>query len=194
MANITIETSSDFKKIFVKSDNADTNTNYPVMEVYLDSVLKYTLVVGGTATVGGTDYTTTSGADNLDFTATTTTNGTEYVHQIDTSTLTTGSALNVLSDGVWEFKLLDANAVTNIFIGILVHDDLDCCISSKLSKLCTGKTTGCSLEDVIELANKIRGLIYSGNISAKYGEFKNAECQYKLAKAICDGDCGCGCS
>lgn len=192
--SLTIETSSDFKNIYVKSDSSSTNTDYPVMQVYLNSTLSYTLVVGGSTMIGSTTYTTTSGADNLDFQATVTTIGTEYIHTISTDSLgITSNNKQVLDDAVWEFKLLDATETENLFIGITVHDDIDCCIADKLDSLCDKNST-CSRDQVLKTTNNIYGMIYSSNISAKKGEFKNAECKFNIAANLCEDGCGCGCS
>ena len=180
--NIKIEVSSDFKNIYIKSDSNTANTDYPVMEVYLNNTKMYTLVVGGTATVNSVDYATTANATNLNFASTTTTIGTEYIHTISNSTL--GNTANtVLSSGVWSFKLLDAAATTNLFIGAIVHDDIDCCIMNKLDDVC--KDESC-LDDVIKAANQIRALLYSAKISATKGEFTNAICKYDIAKTLCE--------
>lgn len=190
MANFTVTKSVDFKNIYLKSDDSDTNTDYPVLEIYLNSVLKYTLVVGGTATVGGVVYETTSGVDDLDYSSTTTTIGTEYVQIINKDVLGISTTLTPLEDSVWEFKFI---GTSNIFIGTIVHDDIDCALSNKLSKACS-TTSNCNKKDVIQLINDIRGILYGAEISAQKGEFSNAECGYKLAKTLIEGDCNCGCS
>lgn len=188
MANLTIEVATDFKTIYVKSDDSSMNTNYPVMLVYKDSVLTYTLAVSGSQTIGSTTYTTTSGASNLNFASTTTTSGTEYIHTINAASLglTAGS---VLPDAVWQFKCLDASATTNLFIGAVVHDDIDCCIADKLKDFCDGTCT-CTKEELMEEINNVYASLYAAKILAEDNEFTNAECLFKIAQVICE-DCNC---
>jgi hypothetical protein len=180
--NLTIETSSDFKKIYVKSDSNTANTDYPVMEVYINNVKIYTLVVSGSATIDSVAYTTTTNANNLNFATTTTTIGTEYIHTISNDTLG-NTADTVLTNGVWSFKLLDNAATTNLFIGDIVHDNIDCCIMNNLDEVCNGN---CNLDKIIKDTNNIRGLLYSAKISAKKAEFTNAICKYQIAETLCE--------
>ena len=44
MANVTITNDNDFKKIYLSSDDASMNTNYPVVLVYIQEVLRCTCV------------------------------------------------------------------------------------------------------------------------------------------------------
>lgn len=188
MANLTIEISTDFKNIYIKSDEANMNTLYPVMLVYKDSVLTYTLAKTGSATIGSTTYTTTSGAENLDYSTTLTELGTEYIHTINSGTL--GLTENqVLDDAVWQFKCLDASAITNLFIGNVVHDDIDCCIADKLKDFCDGNCT-CTKEELMDEINNVYASLYAAKILAVDNEFTNAECLFKIAQLICE-DCGC---
>lgn len=177
--NVTIENSTDFKKIYIKSDSSSANTDYPVMEIYVNNSKLYTLVVGGSATVNSIAYTTTSGASNLDFASTTTSKGTEYIHTINPTTL--GLTSDRLQDGVWYFKIIGTNS-TFINIGTLIHYDIDCCIANNLDSVCD---KNCNFDEVIKHSNEVLGLLYSSEISAKLGEFSNSLCKYNIAKNLC---------
>ena len=173
--------SDDFKTISLISDTTDANTDHPLVEVYVNQVLTYTLVVGGTATIGGTVYTTTTGADNADFASTTTTTGTKFIHNLTAATLTTGTG-TVLTDGVWAIKFISSTGTTVFYKGVIIHDVIDACIMDRLDPACDGT---CSLEKIIDEANKLYGLLYSAKISAKKGEFTNAQCKYNIASTLC---------
>lgn len=179
-----VTNSVDFKTIYLSTDNSSANTDYPVVEVYVNQTLTYTLVVGGSATVNGIAYTTTSGADNLDFTSTLTSTGTKYIHTISVDTLSSSSDL-VLTDGVWSFKFINSSGATAFFLGVVIHDEIDGCIMERLDPLCDGH---CSAEKLIEEANLIYGLLYSAKVSAKKAEFSNAQCKYNIASTFCS-DC-----
>lgn len=179
-----VTVSTDFKKIYLISDDATANTDHPLLEVYVNGKLTYTLVVGGSTTIGGVTYTTTAGADNLNFVSTTTTVGTQYIHTISVDTLTIQSDL-VLTDGVWSFKFISSAGATVHYLGTVIHDEIDECIMERLDPLCDGT---CSVEKMIEESNKIYGLLYSAKVSAKKGEFSNAQCKYNIASTLCS-DC-----
>lgn len=179
-----VTNSVDFKTIYLSSTDSSANTNYPVVEVYVNQTLTYTLVVGGSATLNGTTYTTTAGADNLNFASTTTTTGTKYIHTVSVDTLSTSSDL-VLTDGVWSFKFLNTSGATAFYLGVVIHDEIDECIMERLDPLCDGH---CSAEKLIDEANKIYGLLYSAKVSAKKAEFSNAQCKYDIASTLCS-DC-----
>lgn len=172
--------SSDFKKIYLITDNSNVNTDYPVLEIYINNEKKYTSVVNGFQTINGESYSSTTDSD-LDFVSTTTTTGTEYIEVIDSQFLN-GTSDKVLKNGVWSFKLISDSEVT-INIGAIVHDDIDCCIMNNLDSVCNDK---CYREDVLNNANKIYAILYSANISAKKAEFTNALCKYNLAKTLCE--------
>lgn len=182
--NLTIEVQDNFKTILIKSDSATANTDYPVVQVYVNNTLTYTLVVGGSATLGSTTYTTTSGADNLDFASTITTTGTKYIHTVTVDTLSTSSNL-VLTDGVWSFKFLNTSGATAFHLGVVIHDEIDECIMEHLDPLCDGT---CSIDKLIDKANRIYGLLYSAKVSATKAEFTNAQCKYNMASTLCS-DC-----
>lgn len=193
MPNLKIEVSSDFKNIYLKSDDSDTNTDYPVLELYIDDTLQYTFTVGGSdTTIGSTTYTQSSGVANLDYASTTTSIGTEYIFTINSNNLGLTSD-QILDDGIYQFKLIDNSETQNLFIGAIIHDDIDCCIADKLDAACD-TTSNCSIDGLIENANKIYALLYSAKKSAKDAEFTNALCKFNIAKLMCDDNCGCGCS
>ena len=179
-----ITNSTDFKKIYLITDNVNANTNYPVVEIYVNQVLKYTLVVGGSANINGVSYTTTTNADNLNFTSTVTTVGAQYIHEISVDTLTTSSDI-VLEDGVWAFKVISITGTTLFYIGTIIHDVIDECIMEHLDVLCT---PNCAIDHTLGEINKIYALLYSAKISAKKSEFENAQCKYNIASTFCS-DC-----
>lgn len=179
-----VTNSVDFKTIYLSTDNSSANTDYPVVEVYVNQSLTYTLVVGGSTTIAGTTYTTTTGADNLDFTSTLTSTGTKYIHTVSVDTLSTSSDL-VLTDGVWAFKFIASDGSTAFYLGVVIHDEIDECIMERLDPLCDGT---CSAEKLIEGANQVYGLLYSAKVSAKKSEFSNAQCKYNIASTLCS-DC-----
>ena len=179
-----VTNSVDFKTIYLSTSNGSANTDYPVVEVYVNQTLTYTLVVGGSTTVNGITYTTTAGADNLNFASTVTSTGTKYIHTISVDTLSSSSDL-VLTDGVWSFKFIASDGSTAFFLGVVIHDEIDECIMERLDPLCDGT---CSVEKLIEQSNLIYGLLYSAKVSAKKGEFSNAQCKYNIASTFCS-DC-----
>ena len=179
-----ITNSTDFKKIYLISDNSTANADHPVVEIYVNQVLKYTLVVGGSININSVSYVTTSGADNLNFVSTTTTVGTQYIHEISVDTLTTSSDL-VLEDGVWSFKFIGPTGSTVFYIGTVIHDEIDQCIMEHLDVLCT---PNCAMDKILNEINKIYALLYSAKISAKKSEFENAQCKYNITSTFCS-DC-----
>ena len=192
MANITIELTSDYKKIYVKSDDASMDTNYPVMEIYIngETTPSYTLAVGGSQVIDSVTYTTTTSADNLTYATTTTTIGTEYIQIISTDTLgTTGSTLNTLTSGVWKFKLLDATATTNLFIGGIITEEIDCCMAEKLDD---AFSTDGRVDDnkALEEVRTVWAILQSAKSSIQFSEFANGEYKYSIASTMCE-DCGC---
>jgi hypothetical protein len=179
-----ITNNTSFKKIYLITDNASANTDYPVIEIYVNQTIAYTLVVGGSANINGISYTTTTGADNLNFASTVTTVGTQYIHEISVDTLTTSSDI-VLEDGVWSFKVIGVTGSTLFYIGTIIHDVIDQCIMEHLDVLCT---PNCAITHTLEEVNKIYALLYSAKISAKKSEFENAQCKYNIASTFCS-DC-----
>jgi len=173
-----IEVSSDFKKIsLIEPDDAST---YKVVESYLNGTLTYTQADNGSATINGTTYTTTSGANDLNFASTTTTIGTEFIHTISSSNL--GESSERLFDGVWAFKILSSDGTIQN-IGGIVHYEIDCCIANNLDSVCSGN---CFIEDVLQKGAEIRALLYSAKVSAKLGEFSNALCKFEIIKKLCE--------
>lgn len=168
------------------------NTNYPVMEIYINgsTTADYTLAVSGSQTIGSTTYTTTSGADDLNFASTTTTVGTEYIHTITTDTLgLTGSTLSTLTSGVWKFKCLDASETTNIFVGGIITEDIECCMASKLDKAFNTNPKADD-NDAIKDVQLVWAILESAKSSAALGSYSNAEYKYSIAEQKCEG-CGC---
>lgn len=176
-----VTNSVDFKTIYLSTDDSSANTNYPVVQVYVNQELTYTLAVGGSQTLNSVVYTTTTGADNLNFASTLTSTGTKYIHTISVDTLSSSSDL-VLTDGVWSFKFLNSSGGTAFHLGVVIHDEIDECIMERLDPLCDGT---CSAEKLIEGANQVYGLLYSAKVSAKKSEFSNAQCKYNIASTLC---------
>lgn len=197
MATIKTEISSDFKKIFVKSDSASTNTDYPVLLAYIDNVLTYTFTVGGVPVViDGVTYTPSTGVEPLDYANTLTILGTEYIFEINTDTLgltDPGDDYEVLKSGVWKFKLLDNLGLTNLLTGTLNHYEIDCCINEKLSNG-LDENHDCRIQDVVAGIGKLNAMLAGVKASVSVKEYTDAEQAYKMLKLSCESDdCGCGC-
>jgi hypothetical protein len=194
MANISLELNREYKNLYIKSDSATMNTEYPVLQIYINDELKYTLAVGGSATIGGVVYTTTSGATDLNYVSTTTTVGTEYIHEITTETLgLTGSDLEALPSGVYRLVFLDVTQVTNLFEGIVPSYEIECCMAKKVNNALSSDSP-CKEADVMPLVRSINAVLAASKASALQKEFTNAQCSYDIAKTYCEDDCGCGCS
>lgn len=190
MANVTISNDNDFKKIYLSSDDSSMNTNYPVVQIYVQDVLRYTLVVGGSVTINAVTYTTTTGCTDLNYASTVTNIGTRYIEEIDATTfgLTSGT---VLEEGVWKFAILQNTATpTNIYKGIIMHNTLDECIANKLDVAYAENST-CDVEKVEALTLKSWALLRSAIDSASVGEIDNAKFKYDLAYSNCTKDCNC---
>jgi len=187
MANVTITNDNDFKKIYLSSDSATMNADYPVVLVYIQEVLRYTLVVGGSVSINGVDYETTGGAQNLDWTSTLTSIGTRYIEEISAATF--GLTEPILEDGLWKFVIL-ANGTGNIYVGTIMHNELDSCISNKLD-VAYDETNKCDVEKVEALTLKSWALLQSSKDSASVKEWENAKFKFDLAKSNCNKDCNC---
>lgn len=192
MANVTVEVSSDFKRILVKSDTVTMNTDYPVMLISINGTLTYSLVVGGSVTVGGTTYTTTTGADNLNFQSTLTILGTEYIHELNSITLSTATTNSVLKDGVWKIELLKADGTSSITVGALIYYDILCCLAKKMDSLFS-QNSKCTAAKVMPVVREIYAMLESTKASIDVGEIINADSKYKIVSVRCADDCGCGC-
>lgn len=186
MANVRADVTSDFKKVYLTSDT-DINTLYPVLEVYVNGILHYTSVVGGAATIDGVDYVTTTGVTNLDFVSTVTTLGTEWQFIVTPSVL--AMTTDIIPDGVFTFKLLDVDAVTDIYNHELLYYQKNCCMAKKLN---TAYLT--SNSDVMKEAEdeviKVASLIESTIASCAINDTVNAISKFKVVTLICE-DCGC---
>lgn len=194
MANITLELEREHKKLYIKSDSATMNIDYPVLSIYINDVLKYNLVVGGAVTIGGAQYVTTLPAEDLNYVTTVTSVGTEYIHTLSTETLNlTGSELKELPSGVYKLVFVDANQKTNIFEGIVVPHEIECCMAKKVDSALDSNSP-CTVSDVLPTVQKINAFVTAAKVSAKLKEFTNAQCSYDIAKSYCSEDCGCGCS
>tara|TARA_R110002020_G_scaffold473727_1_gene703440 strand:- start:904 stop:1470 length:567 start_codon:yes stop_codon:yes gene_type:complete len=187
MSKVTSIINNTFTSILLKSDTSTMEVDFPVLEVYIDNKLTYTLVVGGTSTIGGTTYETTPGATDLTFTETTTTVGTEYVFNI--TPLILGINTLKLPDGVYTFKLIDGREVEDLYTYQLAYYKKQCCMADQLN---TAYYT--SLAPVISKAeeNVIRmsSLIESTIASCAIGDPVNANKKFKLVTLLCS-DCGC---
>lgn len=187
MATVRTDSTSDFKTIYINSDSNTMNTDYPVLEVYVDNVLTYTLVVSGSATIGSTTYTTTTGATNLNFTSVTTTNGTEYQFAVTPAIL--GLTDTYFPDGVYTFKLLDTTETTDIFNYEVQYYLKNCCMAKKLND-----AYATSMSDIISKAEDevitVKTFIESAIASAQIDDVTNAVTKFAVAELICN-NCGC---
>jgi len=187
MANVTITNDNDFKKIYLSSDDPNMNTDYPVVLVYIQDVLRYTLVVEGEVNINGIDYRTSTNARDLDWSNTNTSIGTRYIEEIDSNSFGLGSGL-ILEDGLWKFVILGENA--SIYVGVIMHNELDSCISNKLD-VAYDETNKCDVEKVEALTLKSWALLQSAKDSASVKEWENAKFKFDLAKSNCNKDCNC---
>jgi len=187
MPNIRADITSDFKTIYLVSDSSSMNSDYPVLEIYVDTKLTYTLAVNGTQTIDSVVYNTTSGATDLSFTSTVTTNGTEYIFTITPTVL--GIDQDQLPDGVYTLKLLDSTTVSDISTSVVSYPQLSCCMSKKLDDAYSK-----SLSDIISKAEQevitIKSLIISAEESAAIGSVVNATKKLAIATKLCS-TCGC---
>lgn len=187
MATVRSEITNDFTQVYLTASSASMNTLYPVMLVYLGNIHVYTSAVGGTATIGGTTYTTSAGVTDLNFEAVVTLNGTEYQEIITPSFL--GLTSTILPEGVYSFKLLDASEVADLEVGVLSYAELRCCMATKLNNA----YITCS-PHVMTLAEKevviISALLDSARESVAIQDMINANKKFTIASKMC-ANCGC---
>lgn len=189
MANVTITNDNDFKKIYLSSDDASMNTNYPVVRLYIQEVLRYVFVVGGSTTIDSVTYTTTAGAQNLDWNPISTNVGQRYIQEIYSEQL--GLTENqILEDGLWKFEIISSGVSGTIYLGVIMHNGLDSCISNKLD-VAYDETNKCDVEKVEALTLKSWALLQSAKDSASVKEWENAKFKFDLAKSNCNKDCNC---
>ncbi len=186
MANVRSTILSNFSEVRITSD-VSINSTYPVLLIYKNTVLKYTSVVGGSATILGVTYTTSSGVTNLNFASTATLNGTEYQEIITPSFY--GSTSETIEDGVYTFKLLDATGVLDITLGEVAYNSLNCCMATKIDK-----AYATFRSDIISKAEteviQVSTLIESAKASCLIQDMVNASNKFAIATLICN-DCGC---
>lgn len=187
MANIRTEIISDFKTIKVISDSATSDTDYPVLEIYINAILAYTTVVGGTAVIGSSTYNTTSGVTDLLFTPTLTVNGTEYIFDITPTTL--GLTSEYLPDGVYTFKLLDVTETTDIYNHEVAYYQKNCCMATKLNKA-YGTSSLSEIKQAEDEVIKISSLLQSTVASCAISDVVNAIRKFKVITLMCE-NCGC---
>lgn len=187
MPTVRTEMTSDFTAVHVIADSSTMNTDYPVLEVYKNGVLKYTLVVSGSSTIGSVTYTTTAGCTNLDFTSVTTTNGTEYKFVVTPTVL--GLTDLHIPDGVYTFKLLDATTTADIYNSNVAYYLLNCCMAKKLNDAYA--TSMANLINSAELeVVQIHALVESSIASTVINDPTNATKKFAIAEKICS-NCGC---
>lgn len=185
-----IDRSTDQKSVTLVMDiDGFDPADYPVLLLYVNNNLLTTHVVDGTATINGTSYTTTSGADDLLFVDV---DGT-YKFVVESETINGGVDL-YLTSGVWKFVLLnDAEEPTDIIAGRVIDRDLMCCVADKWADLSMG-CNKCPDAEVVMKATKVYMSAKAADFAAQQNEFENAVCMYNAAAYLCDSACGCGCS
>ena len=185
-----IDRSTDQKSVTLVMDiDGFDPADYPVLLLYVNNNLLTTHVVDGTATINGTSYTTTSGADDLLFVDV---DGT-YKFVVESETIN-GRVDLYLTSGVWKFVLLnDAEEPTDIIAGRVIDRDLMCCVADKWADLSMG-CNKCPDAEVVMKATKVYMSAKAADFAAQQNEFENAVCMYNAAAYLCDSACGCGCS
>jgi len=181
----------DYKSFVVTvTTNGFDPADYPVMLVYRNDALYSTHVLASTVTIGGVEYNTSSGADDLLFVLE---DSGEYTFTLTSDVMGVGTDL-VLADGVYQVTLLTNVAEgTDIIAGRVMDKALMCCVVDKWAELVTG-CNNCPDDEVMAKVNKIYMSAKASDFAAQQLEFENAICMYNAAAHLCDSSCGCGCS
>lgn len=194
MANFFLKKTPDYKKIFLYIDDVSVNSNFPVLNHYLENNKYKTYTVNNDIyEIRNVEYTPSSDVDELNFVNTTTSFGDYMVFEINTNVIgLTENEIKELESGIHVFQLISIDSEVNfISSGLHIDNDISCCIAKKIDKSLTNNN--CDLNQSLEDVKKIFAINQSIDASLKEEEYENAKNKRVLAKNICNSNCNCGC-